>query len=44
MGMWKWIEPMLLVGIHNGLVILENHWVIMKTGCFNVKAYVKIST
>ena len=44
MGMRKWIEPMLLVGMHNGLVILENHWVIMKTGCFNVKAYVKIST
>lgn len=44
-GMWKWIEPvLLLVGMQNGLVILENHWVIMKMGCFNVKAYIKIST
>lgn len=44
-GMWKWIEPvLLLVGMQNGLVILENHWVIMKMGCFNVKAYIKVST
>lgn len=42
MGMWKWIEPMLLlVGMHNGLVMLENHWVIMKTGVLMSKHILK---